>query len=71
MKFRITAAAPRAACECADPGCAVHKGSNRCDGVFGEILFRVDTDDETGTAFCSDCTDDAFESGLYYSKDAE
>jgi len=29
------------------------------------ILYRVDMEDVTGTAFCEACADDAFASGLF------
>jgi len=29
------------------------------------ILFRVDMEDETGTAMCEECADDALDSGVF------
>ena len=52
-------------CECGDQGCKVHKGLGFCLNTASVILYRVDMEDETGTAFCEDCADDAFESGLF------
>lgn len=56
-------------CECADPGCP-HSAINQshcipCKHVATTILYRVDMEDVTGTAFCDECADDAFESGLF------
>ncbi len=56
-------AARKGKCECADPGCPVCKG--RCDNWSNIVLNRIDMIDETGTAFCEGCADDAMESGLF------
>jgi len=50
-------------CECADHACPVCKGN--CRQVATGILYRVDMDDVTGTAFCEGCGEDAMESGLF------
>jgi hypothetical protein len=52
-------------CECTDSGCVAHKGRAKCGKKADQILFRVDMEDETGTAFCDACADDAFASGLF------
>jgi hypothetical protein len=52
-------------CECADAGCAVHVGVSDCRELATTILYRVDMQDETGTAFCEACADDAMESGVF------
>ena len=52
-------------CECADKDCAVHHGVSECRNVASTILYRIDMQDEAGTAFCDGCADDAFESGLF------
>ncbi len=52
-------------CECADPGCPAHSGKSDCRNVANSLLYRVDMEDETGTALCDDCADDAFDSGLF------
>lgn len=51
-------------CECYDPGCVCR---GRCDRQAAITLYRVDTLDETGTAFCIRCADDASEFGLFTS----
>ena len=56
-------------CECSDPGCKGHKGQSECTGESNQILYRVDMQDETGTAMCDVCADDAFASGLFTTKD--
>lgn len=56
---------PRRRCECTDPGCRVHKGSSGCGRQVFILLFRVDMKDETGTAMCEPCSEDATESGLF------
>lgn len=54
------------ACECADPGCPVHKGVSKCSHVGRcKTLYRVDMEDQTGTKMCSACAEDAFDSGLF------
>ena len=53
-------------CECADPGCTVHKGHSFCREFSVTVLCRVDMYDETGTAMCEGCSDDAYDSGLFY-----
>jgi hypothetical protein len=52
-------------CECADRECPAHRGSSECRGRAQATLFRVDMTDRTGTRFCTDCTFDAWESGLF------
>lgn len=52
-------------CECTDPGCPVHKGTSSCARESLTTLYRVDTADETGTAMCEACADDAMASGLF------
>jgi hypothetical protein len=52
-------------CECGDSGCHAHLGKEECRHLATTILYRVDMDDQTGTAFCEACADDAYESGLF------
>lgn len=52
-------------CECSDPGCPVHEGKSSCDQKATHLLYRVDMEDQTGTAFCAGCGEDAFDSGLF------
>ena len=52
-------------CECCDSRCPEHKGSDKCSHQATDILYRVDMQDETGTAMCDACSDDAFASGLF------
>jgi hypothetical protein len=59
-----------------DARCECHE-SEWCHENIGEgtqcrltatcVLFRIDMDDETGTAFCDDCAEDALDSGLFIS----
>jgi len=49
-------------CECSDPACPACKGGCKC--VARTVLYRVDMEDETGTAFCNMCADDAMKHGL-------
>lgn len=65
MQFPISYSKRPQPCECADPGCPVHEGSSACKHPGVLILYRVDMHDETGTAFCNDCADDAERSGLF------
>jgi len=50
-------------CECSDPGCPACKG--RCTKKAKMCLIRIDMEDETGTLFCNDCSNDALDSGLF------
>lgn len=50
-------------CKCSDPGCKCCQG--HCARPAEQILYRVDMDDETGTAMCEGCADGAFECGLF------
>lgn len=52
-------------CECADSACPVHRGKHCSKVEATVVLYRVDMADESGTAFCSACADDAGASGLY------
>ena len=52
-------------CECADPGCPVHKGKSACDRTSKETLYRIDMTDETGTLMCFKCAGDAMDSGVF------
>jgi len=60
-----TTIAKQVRCECSDDRCPAHKGSGRCNHQATDILYRVDMQDETGTAMCDACSDDAFSSGLF------
>ena len=58
-------------CQCSDPGCPVHKGSENCENIATHVMYRIDMADETGTPMCDDCANDAFESGLFESDENE
>jgi hypothetical protein len=52
-------------CECSDPGCPVHPGlSNHCE-LATTVLYRIDMEDNMGTAMCEACAADAYESELF------
>ena len=55
-------------CECSDPGCPAHLGLSSCAREGADILYRIDMEDETGTAMCEACAADAFESGVFYAE---
>ncbi len=56
-------------CGCTDPGCPVHKGKSECDRKTRlRTLYRSDMEDLTGTLMCPRCAEDAFDSGLFYTK---
>lgn len=61
--------AEQVTCECSDPGCPAHKGVSHCATQATDLLYRVDMQDETGTAMCDKCADDAFSSGLFTTED--
>jgi hypothetical protein len=50
-------------CEDGDAGCVHCAGRCTRDAVC--VLFRVDMEDRTGTAFCETCSEDALASGLF------
>lgn len=52
-------------CECSDIGCSMHKGIDEHSALATTILYRIDMIDETGTAMCGGCADDAYESGVF------
>lgn len=53
-------------CECGDPGCPAHKGSEWCRRMATEKLFRIDwADAEAPLWFCEPCADDALASGFF------
>jgi hypothetical protein len=56
-------------CECSDQECPVHPGRSQCDSEMTVTLFRVDTDDQTGTARCDGCAREALDSGLFVTED--
>ena len=49
-------------CACADPGCVC---GGECVEVAECYLQRIDLEDVTGTAMCSECAADALEVGLF------
>jgi hypothetical protein len=51
-------------CECADPGCPVHRGAD-CTRKANALLRRIDMDDESGEYMCESCAEDALESGVF------
>lgn len=56
-------------CECSDSGCRTHRGQSHCTYHSANLLYRVDMNDEAGTAMCDGCADDAFTSGLFETRD--
>lgn len=52
-------------CECSDRLCPAHKGSENCVERAIVILYRIDMEDNTGTAFCEACASDALDTGLF------
>ena len=51
-------------CECSDPECPCCHG--HCNRKAVTILVRSDMEDESGTAMCEGCADDAMESGVFH-----
>ena len=58
----------RTPCECGDTACPVGHARHGCTEEALNILYRIDMADETGTAFCHGCGDDAYDSGLFTSE---
>ena len=54
---------PYPTCECADPQCPVCHG--HCETHIAITPFRIDMEDLTGTDFCQECGEDAFDSGVF------
>ena len=53
-------------CECSDPGCPGHTGSERCWRRATVYVRRIDMEDgRTGFWFCQTCADDALASGVF------
>lgn len=52
-------------CECADPGCDAHTSKEDCREYASTILYRIDMEDNSGTAFCEACAADAIGSGVF------
>ena len=59
-------------CECMDRGCLEHRGGI-CheDAAEDCTVFRVDMEDQDGTAMCAGCAGDALESGVFTMRDVE
>lgn len=55
-------------CECTDPGCPCE---GECKRDSSMTLFRIDMEDENGTAFCESCAEDALDSGVFSTRDEE
>ena len=58
-------------CECSDPGCPAHQGVAQCLVPASCVLYRIDMEDATGTAFCDACSDDALDSGVFRMEEGE
>lgn len=43
----------KATCECADPGCPVHRDRSSCTRKAHSTVYRVDMVDRTGTRMCA------------------
>ena len=58
-------------CQCADPGCPVHRGLSPCSEVTTREyprltrVYRIDQVDLTGTPMCQPCAEDAMASGVF------
>ena len=52
------------ACECADKGCPMHKGSE-CSAVATCGVMRTDMGPNSGPWMCEGCADDALEPGVF------
>ena len=52
-------------CECSDPECPIHFGKSDCTRKSCIVMFRKNMTNETGTAMCGACADDAFYSGTF------
>lgn len=56
-------------CEDGDPECPHCHGHCKKPAIV--ILYRIDMEDQTGTAMCEDCSCDAMESGLFDTREDE
>lgn len=51
-------------CECTDAKCP-SRHDTYCYKDATTIVYRLDMDDETGTAMCDHCAEDALNSGVF------
>lgn len=63
-------------CECADKECPKHlidseKRTSICQSIATTILYRTDMEDNTGTAMCDECSEDAIDSGVFAEYDPD
>lgn len=56
-------------CMDADPNCPVCHG--QCQNKATIKLYRIDMEDNYGTPMCENCSNDAFESGVFSNKRAK
>lgn len=52
-------------CECRDLHCPAPHVHSPCGAPAVVTLYRIDTEDWTGTNFCEPCAEDAANSGLF------
>jgi hypothetical protein len=56
-------------CQCTDPGCPVHKSNPICWETADARVYRIDTEDHSGTWMCEGCASDAMDSGVFTTED--
>lgn len=54
-------------CECSDRNCPEHAARAACVNAAETTLYRIDTQNASGTAFCEACAEDAIASGVFSS----
>jgi hypothetical protein len=52
-------------CECADPGCPVHKGREKCENRGTTKVSRIDMGEPATFKMCEGCAADALDSGVF------
>jgi len=59
-------------CQCYDVLCPVHKGQSSGCAHEGTVqVWRVDMQDGSGMMMCKGCTEDALQSGVFYTSDQD
>lgn len=56
---------PKRRCQCADPGCPIHRGESKCTRAAKRKVRRIDMEDRSGTWMCEGCASDVYDSGLF------
>lgn len=56
-------------CDCTDRYCPAHTGRPVCKRKSVLLVHRIDMEDESGTAMCRKCAEDALDSGVFCTRE--